>query len=84
MSRAYNAKRTDAVIPAIIQAVGLAGISNVFHSPDLMVRAYQDYGKALTMTNKALRDPVKAIEDMTLMAVWFLGIFEVSLLLNVA
>ena len=62
----------------IIEALGTAGLANVANASNLAIRAYQDYGRALAMTNGALCDPHRAVKDDTLIAVWFLGIFEVS------
>lgn len=70
--------RSNPALTDVIEAVGLAGISNVFKAPEIMAKATQRYGRALTLTNNALGDPKEATTDATLMAIWFLGIYEVS------
>ncbi|KAL4760056.1 Zn(II)2Cys6 transcription factor [Aspergillus foveolatus] len=62
---------------ASINAVGLAALSNIHQSPQLMFTARQEYGSALAETNAALSDPRQATSDASLVAVTFLGIFEI-------
>ncbi|KAF9776498.1 hypothetical protein IL306_005312 [Fusarium sp. DS 682] len=57
-------------------AVGLAGCSQVFRSPDLMTRAQESYAIALGLTHRALRDPIEVVKDTTMLAVLILGTFE--------
>ncbi|KAF5021676.1 hypothetical protein F66182_6296 [Fusarium sp. NRRL 66182] len=57
-------------------AVGLAGLSQVTRSPELMTRAQESYGIALGLTHRALRDPIEVIKDTTMLAVLILGTFE--------
>ncbi|KAK7747378.1 hypothetical protein SLS53_001632 [Cytospora paraplurivora] len=59
-----------------IEAVGLAGLSNVHRDHQLRVEARKRYGRALTKTNCSLSDPAEATSDLTAMAVLFLGQFE--------
>lgn len=66
------------VLQAAIEAVGMAGISNVSFAPYVASRAKEQYCKAVTAVNLALSDPVQAVADSTLMAVILLGLFEVS------
>ncbi|KAL4820260.1 hypothetical protein BDW67DRAFT_153791 [Aspergillus spinulosporus] len=63
-------------VTASINAVGLAALSNIHQSPQLMFTARQEYGSALAETNAALSDPRQATSDASLVAVIFLGIFE--------
>ena len=60
-----------------ITSVGLAGLSNTKHAPQVMVTARQIYARALRLTNAALRDPIESKTDQTLSAVMLLGLFEV-------
>lgn len=62
---------------AAIEAAGLAGISNVKHSPNIARRSKEQYSDALTAVKQALDDPVQAADDATLMAVIILGLYEV-------
>lgn len=59
-----------------IEAVGLAGLSNVFRNHQLRFEAQKRYGRALTKTNELLRDPEEATSDLTAMSVLLLGQFE--------
>lgn len=59
-----------------VQATGLAGLSNVLHSPDLMGRARAEYVSAIQLTNAALRSPQESREDSTLLSVMLLGMYE--------
>jgi hypothetical protein len=62
---------------AVIEAVGMAGISNVFHAPHVASKSKEQYCMALAAMKQASNDPVQAIADTTLMAVILLGLFEV-------
>jgi hypothetical protein len=66
----------DAHLLASINAVGLASFSQYVHSPELMVKARQDYILALGLTNAALRSPKEVKKDSTLFSVMILSIFE--------
>jgi hypothetical protein len=66
-----------AALRASIEAVGMAALSNVCHSPRVEDQSKRQYHQALAATNHALSDPVQAVADTTLMAVILLGLFEV-------
>lgn len=59
-----------------IEAIGLAGLSNVFRVPQLCVEARRRYGQALVGTNSSLSDPAEATSDVTAMSVLLLAQFE--------
>lgn len=59
-----------------IEAIGLAGLSNVHRDHQLRVEARKRYGRALAKTNCSLGDPAEATSDLTAMSVLFLGQFE--------
>jgi hypothetical protein len=59
-----------------MEAVGMAGISNVYYAPHVLSRSREQYGRALAALNIALKSPVEAVADTTLMAVILLGMFE--------
>lgn len=64
-------------LPKIIDAIGLASLSNVKHSPELMVAAGKKYAGVLRAINASVQDPKEASTEQTLMAVMLLGLFEV-------
>ncbi|KAL5001263.1 hypothetical protein BDV10DRAFT_13757 [Aspergillus recurvatus] len=63
-------------VTASINAVGLAALSNIHQSPQLMRTARQEYVSALAETNAVLSDRVQATSNASLVAVTFLGIYE--------
>lgn len=71
-----NQTNTDDYLRASLSAVGLASYAASIRSPQLMYRARKDYGKALQLTNDALRSPSEYTKDSTLFAVISLGVFE--------
>jgi len=64
---------------ASIDAVGLAGISNVHHLPETRAMSWKRYHDAINTLKHALTNPTQAIADTTLMAVILLALFEVCL-----
>lgn len=66
---------TDPIL-ASMTAVGLTGLSKLTHCPETMLRARQSYGRALHLANRALRDPLEAVKDSTMLAVLILGTYE--------
>ncbi|KAL5336432.1 hypothetical protein BJX70DRAFT_281460 [Aspergillus crustosus] len=63
-------------VTASLNAVGLAALSNIHQSPQLMFTARQEYGTALAETNAVLRDQAQSTSNTSLVAVAFLGLFE--------
>lgn len=59
-----------------IEAIGLAGLSNVLRDSQLHSEARRRYGQALTKTNQAIGDPARATSDPTVTAVLLLSEFE--------
>ena len=59
-------------------AVARAYLTNQTHSAVCLNDQAQVYGKALRSTNQALQDQFEGIQDATVVAVWLLGIHEVS------
>lgn len=59
-----------------IVAVGLVGVAEMNRSDAILHMARQSYGKALHLTNAALRDPAEAVKDTTMLSVLVLGLFE--------
>ncbi|KAJ5901618.1 hypothetical protein N7495_002146 [Penicillium taxi] len=67
----------NSAINAALNAVGMAALSNIRLSPQMMLKARREYTTALSQTNSALRDPVMAKRDDILGSVVLLGMFEV-------
>ncbi|KAL2851988.1 hypothetical protein BJY01DRAFT_104234 [Aspergillus pseudoustus] len=63
-------------VTASLNATGLAALSNIHMSQELMLAARQQYITALAETNAALSDQMHSTSDATLIAVTFLGLFE--------
>lgn len=55
-----------------------AYIANQSHASTYTNELAQMYGRALTSTNAALADPLRCVQDDTIMAVWLLANHEVS------
>ncbi|KUI69712.1 White-opaque regulator 1 [Cytospora mali] len=66
----------DSAAVHAMEAVGLAGLSNISRDHKLRFEAQKRYGRALTRTNDSLGDPVQATSDLTAMSVLLLGQFE--------
>lgn len=66
----------DDNLMASIKAVGLAGFANVENSAAVMKEARREYATALRLTNSALRSPVDAKRDSTLLSIMILSIYE--------
>ena len=77
LTRSYFEDGPNDVLRASIEAVGMAGIANVFHTPQVASKSKQRYCEALAALRQALDDPVQAIADTTFLAVILLGLFEV-------
>lgn len=74
----YRQNSSFSVLPKIVDAIGLASISNVKHAPELMIVAGQKYAGALRAITASIQDSKQASTDQTLIAVMLLGLFEVS------
>ncbi|KAK7415770.1 hypothetical protein QQX98_005683 [Neonectria punicea] len=73
---AESYSQNESVLRAAIEAVGMAGISNISYAPNVASRSNELYCKAVVVINQALCDPVQVRADATLMAVILLGLFE--------
>jgi hypothetical protein len=65
------------VLQLAIDAVGTAGIFNVFNAPHVASKSKEQYCEALAAMKQILDDPVQAIANTTFMAIILLGVFEV-------
>lgn len=63
---------------AAIEAAGMAGISNISDSLHLAYKSKERYRDAVAAAKQALDDPAQAADDVTLMAVILLGLYEVQ------
>ncbi|KAJ4314391.1 hypothetical protein N0V84_008911 [Fusarium piperis] len=63
-------------ITVSMTAVGLVGLSQITGCSETRTRAQQSYAIALKLTHRALRDPVEAVKDTTMLAVLILGTYE--------
>lgn len=73
----YRQNSSFSVLRKIVDAIGLASISNVKHAPELMVVAGQKYAGVLRAITASVQDSKEASTDQTLIAVMLLGLFEV-------
>ncbi|TQV92314.1 hypothetical protein V2A60_007006 [Cordyceps javanica] len=64
-------------IAAGVVAIGLAGLSKVTRSTEMMDMARRNYGAALNLTTAALSDPSEAVKDTTMLSVLLLSTYEV-------
>jgi hypothetical protein len=77
LTRSYLDEGPGDVLRPALEAVGMAGIANVFHTPRVASKSKQRYCDALVAMQQALNDPVQAVADTTFLAVILLGLFEV-------
>jgi hypothetical protein len=70
-----DGEKVDSV-RASMTAVGLAGLSKITRSHDMMIQACKSYGAALKLTNAALMNPNEAVKDSTMLSVLVLGTYE--------
>lgn len=78
LAHMYYEDPSNHALRAAIEAVGMAGISNIFYAPQVAAKSKEQYGRALAATKQALSDPVESVADTTLMIVILLGLFEVA------
>lgn len=66
----------DDIVTISMTAVGLLGLSRATQTQDMMNQSREFYLVAIQRTQDALRDPVAATKDTTLLAVLILGTYE--------
>lgn len=69
-------KNQDSIAAGVV-AIGLAGLSKVTRSTEMMDMARRSYGAALQLTTAALSDPADAVKDTTMLSVLLLSTYEV-------
>ena len=77
MPTVYRQDSSFNALPNIIEAIGLAGVSNVKQAPQLMAAAGVKYARALRAVTASIQDSKEASKDQTLITVMLLGLFEV-------
>lgn len=65
----------DEALSTSMTAVGLAGLANRTKSPQLLGEARYEYMIALRRVNGALRSPIDAVKDSTLLSIMVLAVF---------
>lgn len=77
LARSYLEDVANPVLRLVIEAIGMSGISNVFHAPNVASKARKQYCTAMAAMKQSLDDPIQAVADTTFMAVMLFGLFEV-------
>jgi hypothetical protein len=77
VAQSYYESQPNHVLRAVVEAVGMAGLSNVFHLPRVKSASKEQYYKALVGLKEALNDPTQVTADTTLLAVILLELLEV-------
>ena len=72
----YSNESAYSALPAIISAIGMAGISNMQADSATMIWARQKHSDVLRTLNTSLQNPKTAKADSTMMTVMLLGLFE--------
>jgi hypothetical protein len=65
------------LLGTIIEAIGMAALSNIHYAPQLAAQSRFRYGPALMAPNRALRPPTNAFSDATLVTVILMSLYEV-------
>ncbi|KAK1750325.1 hypothetical protein QBC47DRAFT_394514 [Echria macrotheca] len=64
------------LLGTIIEAIGMAALSNLHYAPQLAAQSRVRYGQALMAANRALRHPTHAFSDATLATVILMSLYE--------
>lgn len=72
----YDEMKTPAHLQESLKAVSLAFFAHQVHSDAAVASARQKYGSALSLTAKAIKDPVLALKDDTILSSILLDLFE--------
>lgn len=76
LPRLYAAAPPDSALSNIVTALGMTCLSNAMQVPEITMRANLKYVHSLEAINSALRDPIEARADETLLVVMVLGLYE--------
>ena len=77
LAKSYLEDKHSHVLRPVVEAVGLAGLSNIFYTAQFESKSKQQYCTSLAALKQVLNDPAQVAEDTTLMAVILLILFEV-------
>ena len=77
LAESYLTGKRCHILQAAIDAVGLAGLSNVSSAPYIEAKSKERYCDALNALKQLLNDPAEAVADTTLLAVNLLTLYEV-------
>lgn len=69
---------SNSALSAATAAISLGTWGRYLSRPDCLVEARKRYGEAIVRANTAIRDPVAAKKNETLMAILLFALFEVS------
>jgi hypothetical protein len=73
----YSGEKVGQEVADGVASLGMAGLSNFWRSPNIMVNANIKYTSALRLLSSKMRDMNEAKADQTFIAVMLLGLFEV-------
>lgn len=79
LTQQYHNDVPGNTVRVIIQAIGMAGISNVLLAPHIAEQSKARYVQALAGTNLALNDSNHSLKDTTVVSIILLWLFEVTL-----
>lgn len=71
-----NSGQSNKTLSLAFSAASLAALANRPNAKSLLLRAEEQYSRAIRYVNQALRDPVEQKTDETLASVLLLGLFE--------
>lgn len=73
----FNQERMGQAVADSIASLGMAGLSNLWKAPNILVHAGLKYQSALKLLSSQLKSADEAIADQTFAAVMLLGLYEV-------
>lgn len=66
----------DSPLSLAATAVSRMTLADQYSGKDIRLQTGREYGDALAHASTSIRNPAKAVEDQTIMAVWLLGTYE--------
>jgi hypothetical protein len=76
LPRLFHRASFDNPLRAVVLVLVMACYSNAWGVPEGMMYANLEYGKGLHLVNSALRNPFEAKQDVILLIVMLLGLYE--------
>jgi hypothetical protein len=77
LSEVYSGEEVGGALSDSVTSLGLVGLANFWHSPNILSSATAKYNSALRQISTMLKDVEVAKADQTLIAVMLLGLYEV-------